>query len=457
MDEIFTLKAISPLDGRYWAKIAPLAEYFSEAALIKFRLYIEVHYLIFLSQKGPRKFLFPPQIEKLLLLLDRFNDQDLLRIKEIEKRINHDTKAVEYFLREKMIAFGLPGNEFLHFGFTSEDTDNLAYSLSLKKAAEEILLPELKKLIQKIGQMAKDFKAEPMLARTHGQPAVPTTMGKELIVFCVRLFKEYQNLAGLPIEGKLNGAVGNYNAFHVAYPKFNWLKFSQEFIETLGLKPNLFTTQILPYDSLLKLFQSLFLINQILLGFDQDLWRYISDNYFLQTINKNEVGSSTMPQKVNPIDFENSEGNLGVANALFKQFMEKLAVSRLQRDLSDKTTKRNIGVALAHSFLAWQSTLRGLEKLTLNKKYLKRELLNHWEIITEGLQTVLRTTGDQKAYEALKDFSRGKEVGQEEVEKFVNRLKINKKIKKQLLLLTPLNYLGLAEKLVEEGFKIIKF
>jgi len=457
MDETLTLKAISPLDGRYRSRIEPLALYFSEAALIKFRLYIEVHYFIFLSQKGPRKFLSPPQVKKLLVLLDSFNDQDLLRIKEIEVKINHDTKAVEYFLRGKMMAVNLPGSGFVHFGLTSEDTDNLAYGLCLLKARKEILLPELKKLILKIAQMAGDFKTESMLARTHGQPAVPTTMGKELIVFCVRLFKEYQNLAGLPVEGKLNGAVGNYNAQLAAYPKFNWREFSQEFIERLGLKPNLLTTQILPYDSVLKVFQSLFLINQVLLGFDQDLWRYISGNYFLQTVNKNEVGSSTMPQKVNPIDFENSEGNLGVANALFNQFVEKLAVSRLQRDMSDKTTKRNVGVALAHSFLAWQSTLRGLEKLTLNKKYLKEELLNHWEIITEGLQTVLRTAGDPQAYEKVKNFTRGEEINKEKINKFVKNLAVNQKVKNRLMTITPLNYLGLAEKLVDEGLKIIKF
>ncbi|PJC28136.1 adenylosuccinate lyase, partial [Candidatus Shapirobacteria bacterium CG_4_9_14_0_2_um_filter_39_11] len=340
---------------------------------------------------------------------------------------------------------------------TTYDIDTTAYSLAIKRSRDNIILPSLKLLIREIKQMAELYKGKPMLGRTHGQPAVPTTMGKELMVFAIRLFREYQELKSIIIEAKLNGAVGNYNAHFAAFPNVNWLKFSADFIDSLGLKPNLFTTQIMPYDSFIKIFQSLFLINQVLIGFNQDLWRYISDDYFLQKIEEKQVGSSTMPQKVNPIDLENSEGNLGIANSLLGFLIQKLAISRLQRDLSDKTVKRNIGMAFAYSLLGYQSTLKGLNKLSLNEKFLKEELLEHWEIITEGIQTILKTGGDIQAYEKLKEFSQGKKLDQNQIKNFVEDLKVNPKTKKQLLNLTPLNYLGLAEKLVDEGIKIIKF
>lgn len=457
MNKLFSLKTIGPIDGRYRLKVEALAEYFSEASLIKNRVEVELRYLLFLSKKGIIKS-FTKQEEKLISrILRDLTDQDLLKVKQIEEKINHDIKAIEYFLKEKFQEKNLSNSQFLHFGLTSEDTDNLVYSLCLQKARNKILLPALKILIQKIAKMAGDYKSQPMLARTHGQPAVPTTMGKELLVFALGLFREYQVLARLPIEGKLTGAVGNFNAHLAGFPKVDWLKFSADFITDVGLVPNLFTTQILPHDSYIKLFQSLILINLILIGFNQDLWRYISDNYFLQEINKKQIGSSTMPQKVNPIDFENSEGNLGMANAVLKFLAEKLAISRLQRDLSDKTVKRNIGLAFAYCLLGYQSCLAGLEKLTLNEELLRKQLLEHWEIITEGIQTILKVTGDSEAFERLKEFSQGKKLNKEKMEKFISGLKIDFGTKQRLLALTPLCYLGLAERLTEEGLKIIKF
>lgn len=456
MDETFSLKAISPIDGRYRSRVAVLADYFSEQALIKHRLEVEIKYFIYLSKIGIIKKIPPEKKRKLLEIITKFSNKDAVKIKTIEKTINHDTKAVEYFLRKKINQLNLPA-EYLHFALTTYDIDTTAYSLVIKRSRDNIILPSLKLLISEVKQMAKLYKGKPMLGRTHGQPAVPTTMGKELMVFAIRLFREYQELKSIIIEAKLNGAVGNYNAHFAAFPNVNWLKFSADFIDSLGLKPNLFTTQIIPYDSFIKIFQSLFLINQILIGFDQDLWRYISDDYFLQKIEEKQVGSSTMPQKVNPIDLENSEGNLGIANSLLGFLIQKLAISRLQRDLSDKTVKRNIGMAFAYSLLGYQSTLKGLNKLSLNEKFLKEELLEHWEIITEGIQTILRTGGDIQAYEKLKEFSQGKKLDQNQIKNFVEDLKVNPKTKKQLLNLTPLNYLGLAEKLVDEGIKIIKF
>lgn len=457
MDNNFSaLTAISPIDGRYRPRVAVLADYFSEQALIKHRLEVEINYFIYLSKIGIIKKIPPEKKRKLLEIITKFSNKDAVKIKKIEETINHDAKAVEYFLRKKINQLTLP-TEYLHFALTTYDIDTTAYSLAIKRSRDNIILPSLKLLIREIKQMAELYKGKPMLGRTHGQPAVPTTMGKELMVFAIRLFREYQELKSIIIEAKLNGAVGNYNAHFAAFPNVNWLKFSADFIDSLGLKPNLFTTQIMPYDSFIKIFQSLFLINQILIGFDQDLWRYISDDYFLQKIEEKQVGSSTMPQKVNPIDLENSEGNLGIANSLLGFLIQKLAISRLQRDLSDKTVKRNIGMAFAYSLLGYQSTLKGLNKLSLNEKFLKEELLEHWEIITEGIQTILRTGGDIQAYEKLKEFSQGKKLDQNQIKNFVEDLKVNPKTKKQLLNLTPLNYLGLAEKLVDEGIKIIKF
>jgi adenylosuccinate lyase len=453
--EDFGLEAVSPIDGRYRSKVLPLVPYFSEKALIRYRLKVEIFYLLFLSQKRIFKRITAKQKQNLLLVLEKFDVSDAKKVKEIEAVTNHDVKAIEYFFRERIAPLNLGIEEYFHFGLTSEDTNNLAYSLSIKEARDKVILPALKELIKKIAFLANLWKKVPMLARTHGQPAVPTTVGKEFLNFAMRLNKELKFLSQLPIEGKLNGAVGNFNAHQAVFPQNDWVKFSEEFIESLGLAPNIYTTQILPADSYLRNFQTLFLINQILIGFNQDMWRYISDNYFLQKLKEEEVGSSTMPQKVNPIDFENSEGNLGMANAIFSFLTEKLAISRLQRDLSDSTVKRNIGIAFAYSLLAYQSCFKGLEKISLNEKLIKEELLNHWEIITEGIQTILRSCGDKNAYEKLKDFARGKKLGQKEIAEFTASLSVNKEIKRRILALTPLGYSGFSEILVNEGLEVI--
>jgi len=451
------VKAISPIDGRYRPKVGTLALYFSEEALIKYRIKVELTYLLFLSEKGIIKKITTGQKKELLSILDQFGGKQALRVKEIEATINHDVKAVEYFLREALAPFNLNIEEYIHFGLTSEDTNSLALSLSIKEARDQVILPAIKEVVNKLSEMVYVYRSLPMLGRTHGQPAIPTTVGKEFLVFTIRLQKEMKNLSLLPIEAKLNGAVGNFNAHLVGFPEADWIALSAEFIKSLNLVPNQFTTQILPADSYLRLFQSLSLINSIIIGLDQDIWRYISDNYFLQKPKKGEVGSSTMPQKVNPIDFENSEGNLEVANAIFGLLVKKLAISRLQRDLSDSTVKRNIGVAFAHSLVAYKSSLIGLEKVIPNESFLREELLDHWEIVTEGIQTILKSTGDSRAYEKLKEFARGKKLGQGEIKNFTSELKVSPKIKKRILALTPLNYLGLAETLVEKGLKVTNF
>lgn len=448
--------ALSPLDGRYRPRVEPLSRYFSEQALIKYRVQVEIYYLIFLSEKGLAKKISSQERRFLLAVVKKFDTSQAEKVKAIEAKINHDVKAVEYFIREVLEKAGIDLSQFVHFGLTSEDVTNLAHGLMLKEVREEVILPLLDDLIKKLAHLARDYKNAAMVARTHGQPAVPTTMGKELIVFATRLGKERKNLAVLPVEGKLNGAVGNFNAQVLAFPKNDWLQLSSDFIGSLGLVPNLVTTQILPCDSYLKIFQSLKLINLILIGLDQDMWRYLSDNYFVQKVEKNQVGSSTMPQKVNPIDFENSEGNLGLANTLFSFFEEKLAISRLQRDLSDSTVKRNFGAALGHCLLGYQSCLAGLNKISLNQVLLQKDLDKHWEIITEGVQTVLRTEGETQAYEKVKTFAQGKKLTPSKVRKFIQTLKVNQKAKRKLLKLSPFNYLGLAPEIVKEGLKILR-
>jgi adenylosuccinate lyase len=443
--------ALSPLDGRYRSKTNNLACHFSESALIKYRVFIEISYLLFISKNK-----IIPKIDKakqkvLMDLYRNLNDLDLVRIKEIERKVGHDVKAIEYFLREKFEALGIGWQEFIHIGLTSEDINNLSYSLAIKESLEKIIIPELKKIIKIITKLAEKYKEAVMLARTHGQAAVPTTVGKELIVFAQRLFVEVENLRKIEIEGKLNGAVGNFNAHVAVYPEFSWIKMSREFVESLGLKANIYTTQILFPDSYVRVFQSLSLINTILIGFCQDMWRYVSDNYLLQKIDSSKVGSSTMPQKVNPIDFENCEGNCGMANALLKFFNEKLPISRLQRDLSDSTVKRNIGCAFGYCLVAYQSVQTGLMKISVNEKELERVLSQHWEVITEGIQTILRSEGNEKAYEDLKMFAMGKKLGEKEVEKFIEQLEVSKKVKEKLRKLNPFSYVGLAEKIAEEG------
>lgn len=455
VDEFSSLTAVSPIDGRYHSDTFSLSNYFSEFALIKYRVEVEVRFLIFFVTRVLKKKLSEAQEKKLHDIYLKFDLDDAQRVKEIESETKHDVKAVEYFLQEKLSLIKVGFTEYLHFGLTSEDTNSLALGLMLKHASEQLLFPQLSSLLTELTKSAVKYKAIPMLARTHGQPAVPTTVGKELIVYATALRNEFINLKKVQIEGKLSGAVGNFNALQLAYPKLNWLKLSDQFITSLGLKPNHFTTQILPADSYVKFFQSLEFINTIIIGFNQDMWRYISDEYFVQTVKEKEVGSSTMPQKVNPIHFENSEGNLGLANALLHHFITKLPISRLQRDLSDSTVKRNFGSALAYCLLAYKSCQRGLSRISPNKALLQIELLKHFEVVTEGVQTLLRTSGDSTAYEKLKAFSRGKKITQESLTNFINSLHIDSQTQNKLLSLTPLTYLGLAEQLVEAGAKDI--
>ena len=443
------LYALTPIDGRYQCKLKDLSAISCEYNLIKLRLFLEIKYLIALSQLGIAPKLNSQQKLDLLNISEQFTSDQAREIKTVENKIGHDVKAIEYFLRDKMSASNIPGMSYIHFALTSEDINNLAYSLMLKQGLQTIL-PILSLLIENITDFASNGIDLPLLARTHGQAAVPSTFGKEMSLFAYRLAKEYSQLSKLPIEGKLNGAVGNFNAHQLSHSGINWLQFSQKFIKGLGLKPTLYSTQILPSDSYIKIFQSLQLMNQILLGFVQDIWRYISDDYLLQKHDKNQIGSSTMPQKINPIDFENCEGNLGMANALLYFFNTKLPISRLQRDLSDSTVKRNIGTAFAYTVLAFQSCIKGLSKINYNLEKVNLDLNLHWEILAEGLQTVLRTQDDAKAYEKLRQFSQGKIINAKSLHEFIQRLDINKECKQKLLKLTPYNYLGLTKKLTKK-------
>lgn len=444
------LKAISPLDGRYNTVVSPLNEYFSEYALYKYRVFAEVKYLIYFLRTVRKQKISEDTVKKLNKFLSEFSVAEADKIKQIEEKIRHDVKAVEYYLQPIMKKIGLGDTEFLHFGLTSEDINSIAYGLAIKTALQAIIIPELSALISDLTNIARTYKGVPMPARTHGQVAVPTTFGKEIIVFAARLAKETEHLARLQPEAKLTGAVGNYNALLAAYPETDWIRFGDEFIRSLGLTSNHITTQIIPADSYIKIFQSLELINSVLIGLDQDMWRYISDGYVKQKVTKHEVGSSTMPQKVNPIDFENSEGNLGIANALLAHFSLKLPISRLQRDLSDSTVKRNIGSAFAYSFLGYHSCRRGLFKIEINKAVLEKELSDHWETVTEGIQTLLRLEKNGKAYETVKDFSRGKEICQKDIEEFIESLDVDAVAQKKFKKLTPQSYTGLAEKIVDD-------
>lgn len=449
------LLALSPLDGRYASQMSDLSLHFSEFALIKKRLYIEIEYLIYLADNQIISSYTSQQKKELRSFHDSFSNDDATEVKAIENKIHHDVKAVEYFLREKMIFGKIPGNEYIHICLTSEDTNNLAYSLTIHEALHGVLLPSLKKVLIELIAQARTYADATMLAKTHGQPAVPTTMGKELIVFATRLANEVDYLSQIQIEGKLNGAVGNFNAQMAAYPDTDWLDLSTKFVISLGLEPNRYTTQILPPDSYVRVFQTLSRINCILLDLNQDMWRYISDGVFTQKINKDHVGSSTMPQKVNPIDFENSEGNLGLANAVLNHLAEKLPISRLQRDLSDSTVKRSIGTAFGYSLLAYTSCLRGLKKIQFNKIKVDQELEAHYEVITEGIQSILRTTGDEKAYEKLKELSRGRVIDQATINTFIESLDVDEAVKNRLKKLTPQSYVGLAKELVKQGSKLV--
>jgi adenylosuccinate lyase len=437
------LTAICPLDGRYRKEVRELEEYFSEQALIKYRLKIEVLYLIKLAEVGVMRQLKLREKKALKSLFENFNLAGAKRVKRIERRIKHDVKAVEYFIKEKLSRTSLKDiKEMVHWGLTSEDINNLAYSLMMTEALKMVYLPDLKKLIKEMKQLVKKHQKVVMLARTHGQPASPTTLGKEINVFVYRLDKQIKLLPQL--SGKLNGAVGNYNAHVVGFSKVDWLKFSKDFIKDLGLKPSLVTTQVEGGDSWAELFQLMMRINNILKDFNQDMWLYISQGYLKQKINKKEVGSSTMPHKVNPIDFENSEGNLELAQGILGVLSNQLTVSRLQRDLSSSTISRNIGLGFSYSLLAIRSSLKGVKKIEVDKQVIKEDLEKHPEVITEGIQTILRREGMDVPYEELKKLTRGKRVTLKGIHEFIDKLKVSQKVKNELKQITPENYIGLA-------------
>lgn len=428
-----SLHSLSPLDGRYEKETAPLRDFFSEFAYLRSRARLELDFLSALSKTGICP---PPNIS-----LDTFTDQDALKIQEYEKTTRHDVKAIEYFLRERLPAELHP---FIHFGLTSEDVNNIAQALALRDSRDQVLLPALDNLISSLRDFAKKYRALPMLARTHGQPAVPTTLGKEIAVYLARLKTCREEIASHKFEAKLTGAAGNFNALHAAFPNINWLAFSRDFIQNLGLEPNLITTQILPYDNWHRYFQSLQLTNAILIAYAQDMWRYISDGWLKQKVVEGEVGSSTMPQKVNPIDFENAEGNLGVANALFAHYAQKLPVSRLQRDLSDSTVRRTFGVALGHTLLAWNNITRGMSRVDADEEKVKAELEAHWEVVSEGAQTILRATGRSDAYESLKSQTRGRQMDGVSYRRWVEALDVDEETRGRLMSLSPETYIGLA-------------
>jgi adenylosuccinate lyase len=442
------LQAISPIDGRYRSKVEPLAHYFSESALIRYRVLVEVEYFIALSQSGIKQLQpLPEQTqEELRDLYRKFNDENAQAIKDIEKVTNHDVKAVEYFLKEQFDHLGLSAHkEFIHFGLTSQDINNTAIPLSIKDAIENVYLPELEEVRDEINRLAKNWKDIPLLARTHGQPASPTRLGKEFYVFVVRIEEQMNMLEQVQHAAKFGGATGNYNAHHVAFPQINWQLFGQDFVENrLGLKHSFPTTQIEHYDHMASLFDNLKRINSIFIDLDRDIWTYISMDYFKQKIKDGEIGSSAMPHKVNPIDFENSEGNLGIANALFEHLSAKLPVSRLQRDLTDSTVLRNVGVPLAHTIIAFKATLKGLGKLLLNESKIAQDLENNWAVVAEAIQTILRREAYPNPYEALKELTRTNEkITGKSIANFIETLNVSEDIKAEMRVITPSTFTGI--------------
>ncbi|MCH4822920.1 adenylosuccinate lyase [Gramella lutea] len=443
-----SLSAVSPIDGRYRSKTKKLSAYFSEEALIKYRILVEVEYFIALYEQGlPQlKDVDTNNFKKIRELYENCTSIDAQAIKDIEKITNHDVKAVEYFLKEEFDKLGMQDSkEFIHFGLTSQDINNTAIPLSLKDAIKEVYIPELNNILDKLKELASEWKDIPLLARTHGQPASPTRLGKEIDVFVVRIEEQLNLLNTVPHAAKFGGATGNYNAHKVAYPEIDWKAFGNDFVENkLGLHHSFPTTQIEHYDHIAALFDSLKRINNILLDLDRDIWTYISMDYFKQKIKKGEIGSSAMPHKVNPIDFENSEGNLGIANALFEHLAGKLPVSRLQRDLTDSTVLRNIGVPVGHTIIAFKSTLKGLNKLLLNEDKLNADLENNWAVVAEAIQTILRRDGFKNPYEALKGLTRTNEkITEQSMSAFIDQLEVSDDIKNELHKITPQNYTGI--------------
>ena len=443
------LSALSPLDGRYGNSVKDLAAYFSEAALMRYRLYVEIEYLIALSYEKQIKDL--PVFSKneqarLRRTYQGFNSAGAKKIKDIETTTNHDVKAIEYYIRGKIKKSLHP---WIHFALTSEDVNNLAYSLMWQHGLKHIYLVKLQLVFKELRKMAKKHKAAPMLSFTHGQPATPTTFGKEMAVFCSRLNQQINQLKTHKLLGKFSGATGTWSAHLSAYPKVNWIRFSSRFIKALGLEPNLLTTQIESHDSTAESYQQVVRVNTILTDLCKDMWFYISRGIIGQKKVVGEVGSSTMPHKINPIQFENAEGNLGIANSLLNHLAVKLPISRMQRDLTDSTTLRNQGVALGHSYLAVQNIIKGLSRITINKLQMSAELNIHWEVVAEAVQTVLRKAGQQDAYEQLKTLTRGEAINAEIMAEFVSGLNIPDNDKETLLTLTPASYIGLAPKLVD--------
>ena len=448
--ELSTLTAISPVDGRYASKVALLRPIFSEFGLIRYRVQVEVRWLEALADH-PGIPEVPALAEDaraaLIAIAGSFDEGAARRVKEIEATTNHDVKAVEYLIKEEMAKHEAlaPLTEFVHFACTSEDINNLAYGLMLKEAREQVLLPAMQELVDAVSKLASSHAKAPLLSRTHGQPASPTTMGKEMANVAYRLRRQLDQVAAVPILGKLNGAVGNYNAHLVAYPDVDWEEHARRLIEErLGLGFNPYTTQIEPHDYVAELFDAISRFNTILLDFDRDVWGYISLGFFKQRLVAGEVGSSTMPHKVNPIDFENSEGNLGLANALFGHLASKLPISRWQRDLTDSTVLRNLGVGVAHSLIAYASSMKGIGKLEVNPAAMARDLDSNWEVLGEAVQTVMRRYAIEKPYEKLKELTRGKRIGREELHAFVDALEIPEDAKARLKALEPGSYIGSA-------------
>jgi adenylosuccinate lyase len=444
--QLNTLNAISPIDGRYFENVKPLSPYFSEFGLIRYRVQVEIEYLLSLTAVVSELTDFPAhQINEVRKMYKQFSEADAREVKEIEKTTNHDVKAVEYFIKKRFESLNLGYlKEFIHFGLTSQDINNTAIPLSIKDFMNREYLPLLEDLVRNLNMCSKDWQDIPMLARTHGQPATPTRLGKEITVFSARIEKQLQLLKTIPYSAKFGGATGNFNAHHVAYPEVDWNKFGEEFCHHLGLSRSHPTTQIEHYDNLAAFFDNLKRINTILIDFSRDIWQYISMNYFKQRIKEGEIGSSAMPHKVNPIDFENAEGNLGYANAIFEHLSAKLPISRLQRDLTDSTVLRNIGVPMAHTFISIKSLLRGLAKLELNRTAIDFDLEENWAVVAEAIQTVLRKEGYPNPYEALKSLTRKNEkITQQRIAEFVDTLKIKDGLKQKLKEITPFNYTGI--------------
>ncbi len=444
---ISSLHAISPVDGRYSGKTSSLSPYFSEAALIRYRVKVEVEYFIALCENniGNLGEINHSRFSDLRELYQRFTDADAEKIKKTEAVTNHDVKAVEYFLKEQFEEMGLSKySEYIHFGLTSQDINNTAVPMSLQEAWYDIIQPALGELIVLLNNKASDWKNVPMLAHTHGQPASPTKLGKEIDVFIHRLKKQYDELKKITFSGKFGGATGNFNAHHVAFPDTDWIAFANHFMkERLGLERQQLTTQIEHYDDMSAFFAALQRVNTILIDFSRDIWTYISMNYFRQRIKAGEVGSSAMPHKVNPIDFENAEGNLGIANALLVHLELKLPVSRLQRDLTDSTVSRNVGVPLAHMLISMKSLQKGIEKLIVNNDAIEADLENNWAVVAEAIQTILRREGFPKPYEKLKELTRTNDkIDQKKIHEFVDTLDVKKEVKKELKRITPYNYTG---------------